>query len=65
MASFACMLEAVNLPAEEEEKQKSDHDNCENHPSHPGVPGRLSIASSLTITVDRAPIVGHNVRDLC
>ena len=43
--------------AEEEEKQEPDHDNCENHPSHPGIPGRLSVASSLTIAVDRAFII--------
>jgi hypothetical protein len=51
--------------AEEEEKQESDHDNCEDYPSHPGVPGRLSVASSLTISVNRASVVGHDVRDLC
>ena len=65
MAGFASMLEIVNVPAEEEEKQESDHDNCEDYPSHPGIPGRLSVASSVTIAIDRASIVGHGVRHLC
>ena len=65
MAGFASMLEIVNVPAEEEEKQESDHDNCADHPSHPGIPGRLSVASSVTIAIDRASIVGHGVRHLC
>lgn len=55
----------VDLPAEEEEEQKADDNDCENYPSHPRVPCGLTVASLYTIAIIVTSCLRHSVSKLC
>ena len=53
-----------NLPAEEEEEQEADNDDCEDDPSHIRVPCGLLIASARAVAIVITAGCRHSVSEL-
>lgn len=60
----SALLAADDLPAEEEQEQKSDYDDRKDDPADPGVPRGLAEATSYTKAVIVAPCCSHDISKL-